>query len=404
MTDTAIEPEPIDTQRVEEQLLETHRVIAASTLRMFELLAALDAAGQPPSSYPDAATWLAWNVGMSRRTSRRWVRMAHQLADLPGLRASFRSGVVSLEQLELLMRVVTPDTEAELVALAAEVGDVDGLRDEIRALQKRLRDEPDPSAEDSEPTSEPELRTWWADDSLHLAGSVPGSDGVMVEKALQRRAEQAPKNEATGLYDDYETRAGRALVELASASLGDDADHDRATVVVHVSAHDLATRSGAGWDAAGRIFNPAQLEELTCDARIQPALDSSGTTVGVGRTTRTIPPWLRRLVEGRDQHCRFPGCRRTRWLHIHHRIPWSQGGPTNLDNLVALCGHHHRLLHREKWTIVGSATSKLTFQDRWGRSHVPARARFPDGWERLRFEAIEHQAANRLAALAGAPP
>ena len=38
--------------------------------------------------------------------------------------------------------------------------------------------------------------------------------------------------------------ASDALVQLASQSLGSDADPDRATVVVHVSAEALITRAG----------------------------------------------------------------------------------------------------------------------------------------------------------------
>ncbi|CAN5620247.1 hypothetical protein BH24ACT11_BH24ACT11_15330 [soil metagenome] len=36
----------------------------------------------------------------------------------------------------------------------------------------------------------------------------------------------------------------------------------------------------------------------------------------------------------------------------HHIIAWQDGGPTVLDNLVLLCGYHHRLMHRGDWAIV----------------------------------------------------
>jgi hypothetical protein len=32
-------------------------------------------------------------------------------------------------------------------------------------------------------------------------------------------------------------------------------------------------------------------------------------------------------------------------------IPWSEGGPTDLSNLVLLCPAHHRLIHHSGWTI-----------------------------------------------------
>ena len=39
-------------------------------------------------------------------------------------------------------------------------------------------------------------------------------------------------------------------------------------------------------------------------------------------------------------HCQF-----------HHIIPWEQGGPTDLDNLIPLCSKHHHLVHEGMWSI-----------------------------------------------------
>ena len=38
-------------------------------------------------------------------------------------------------------------------------------------------------------------------------------------------------------------------------------------------------------------------------------------------------------------------CTERRWLHNHHIIPKSQGGPDTLENLTTLCSGHHRLIH-----------------------------------------------------------
>lgn len=390
------------TEQLEQELVATQQSIARSMAHLFDLMVQLDDAEDGPRSYPNAAAWFAWNLGFTRRTSRRWMRLARSLAELPALRSAFASGEVSLEQLGVLAKVADPENEVELLVMTREVGDADELREEIKALEEAPAAEPE---EPPAPYPTHELDSWWHDDVFHYAGKAPGSDGVLLEKAISRLAERAPRDEATGLYRDFEIRAGEAVVQMASESLAADGDPDRATVVVHVAAEDLIGQKGSGRDSASRIFSPAQLEELICDARIQPALDdSAGVTVGVGRTTRTIPPWLRRLVEGRDRSCRFPGCGRTRWLHIHHRIPWSQGGPTNLDNLIALCGFHHRMLHREGWTVEGEAPGNLRFYDRWGLLHTPARFQPPDGWERLRLDHIDTRADERLAALANAPP
>jgi hypothetical protein len=37
--------------------------------------------------------------------------------------------------------------------------------------------------------------------------------------------------------------------------------------------------------------------------------------------------------------------------HAHHIIHWADGGPTDLNNLVLLCGEHHRILHHTPWQV-----------------------------------------------------
>ena len=37
--------------------------------------------------------------------------------------------------------------------------------------------------------------------------------------------------------------------------------------------------------------------------------------------------------------------------HAHHIVHWADGGPTALDNLVLLCGHHHRTIHSTPWRV-----------------------------------------------------
>jgi hypothetical protein len=57
--------------------------------------------------------------------------------------------------------------------------------------------------------------------------------------------------------------------------------------------------------------------------------------LSVGRATRTIPAHIRTALVLRDQGCRFPGCDRPpAWTDGHHIIHWSDGGPTELENLV----------------------------------------------------------------------
>jgi hypothetical protein len=93
-------------------------------------------------------------------------------------------------------------------------------------------------------------------------------------------------------------------------------------------------------------IHPETARRIACDAvrtvvTIAPPADSvamAGTRVmplSVGRATRTIPAHIRTALHVRDQGCRFPGCDRPpAWTDGHHIIHWSDGGPTELENLV----------------------------------------------------------------------
>jgi hypothetical protein len=96
-------------------------------------------------------------------------------------------------------------------------------------------------------------------------------------------------------------------------------------------------------------------------------LERDGVPLKLGRKTRVLSPALRRALTARDRGCRFPGCASRRFVDAHHIEHWANGGATDLDNLVQLCGHHHRLLHEGRYGITRHAGGRLTFTRRDGR-------------------------------------
>jgi hypothetical protein len=113
---------------------------------------------------------------------------------------------------------------------------------------------------------------------------------------------------------------------------------------------------------------------LSCDGTITPITRIGGHPVNVGRAQRIVPDRTRRLVEHRDQKCRVPWCPHKRWLQIHHIIHWTDGGPTDTANLIALCAACHRQHHHGELGIAGNADvpDGLTFTDRNGTVIDPA--------------------------------
>jgi hypothetical protein len=94
------------------------------------------------------------------------------------------------------------------------------------------------------------------------------------------------------------------------------------------------------------------LARLTCNADLRLAVSHpDGHPADIGRRSRRVPADLRRALLLRDRSCRFPGCDQRRHLHAHHVVHWAADGPTNLDNLLMLCSHHHRFIHDRDWRL-----------------------------------------------------
>jgi uncharacterized protein DUF222/HNH endonuclease len=98
-------------------------------------------------------------------------------------------------------------------------------------------------------------------------------------------------------------------------------------------------------------LDAASARRLACDCKLIPAvLGAESEPLDIGRISYTVPIAIRRALILRDGGCAFPGCDRPhRWCHAHHIISWADGGPTDLANLVLLCGRHHRLIHHSQW-------------------------------------------------------
>jgi hypothetical protein len=363
------EREGLSMRRDAHRLAEAHAQINQAFLALFQVMADLDDDEVLLQNYvTDMGSWLSFDLGLEPKTARSWVRVARALLALPLTMEAFEAGAVSLDEVKILCRYATAENEADLLSLTRD--------NDAGDLASAVRDYLDIQRAKAKPTTPTWLQMGWNEDdsALWLRGEIAGVDGLMVETTLRRLASQAPLHEHAGVHRDPAELNGEALVQIASEAAAEDRDHDRATLVVHFNAADLESGKTSGM-VGSQLIDRDELLRLACDARLQPAIDDpSGVTVGVGRTTRKIPPWLRRLVEGRDEGCRFPGCGRNRWTHAHHMVHWADGGPTNLDNLVTLCGFHHRLIHKRRWEIRGNPNGRLVFMIAGKHEYRPARS------------------------------
>jgi hypothetical protein len=178
------------------------------------------------------------------------------------------------------------------------------------------------------------------------------------------------------MFDPYPARLADGLVELAATSGDQTAAPAQITVFADLDALTETTETtGVAELEAGPVIANETARRLACDSIVECAVSDHASTLGVGRRTRLIPGWLRRQLRHRDGGCRFPGCGRKTWVHGHHIQHWADGGPTDLGNLVLLCGYHHRFLHEHGWDIQDGPDRTPMFTRPDGREYPPERPR-----------------------------
>lgn len=174
---------------------------------------------------------------------------------------------------------------------------------------------------------------------------------VDVETGEEMRARRDPGAPAPG--DDRSTPARRAdiLVDIINGA------GSRPGLIVHVSSETLLEgKPGFSETEQGTLLTADEVSRISCDSNLtRVVFGPDSQPLDVGRTKRLVTPAIKVAVVARDLHCIFPGCDRPAgWCDVHHLIPWSEGGPTSLENLVMLCRHHHTLVHEGGWRIEGA--------------------------------------------------
>ena len=188
---------------------------------------------------------------------------------------------------------------------------------------------------------------------MAFRGKIDAESGAKLEALL------SPLAKPTSASDTRTTpeRQGDAFVEIIDmASASEDLPEEggeRPHLALTMSLEDFLAQQGTADVEGMGPMNAASVRRIACDsAAIRVMLGARSQPLDIGRATRTIPNHIRRALIVRDKGCAFPGCdRRPRQRRAHHCAHWADGGPTSVDNLVLLCGHHHRLIHHSHWTV-----------------------------------------------------
>jgi hypothetical protein len=292
------------------------------------------------------ASWLRHRCGLAGAAASERVGVARHLAELPLTQAALAQGEIGYDHARVITR--TAESVGDEAMRGAEHILVDAahrldparlqvVADHLRhylAPERALRDAND--AHDRRALFISPL----LDGVFRIDGQLDREGAACLQAALE--ALLGPR-----AADDTRTPAQRRADALV--------ERGRPHVTLIVNRDTLAGSGGttaAELDRAGVVPDQTALR-ISCDAALSVVtLDGAGEPLDAGRSTRTVPPSLRRALAVRDRGRRFSGCDRpVSWTDGHHLRHWARGGATKLRNLVLLCRRHHRLVHEGGWRL-----------------------------------------------------
>ncbi|MCY4631246.1 MAG: DUF222 domain-containing protein [bacterium] len=299
----------------------------------------------------------------SRGSAKRDVKLAGQLADLPGTAQALAGGAITPQHARIIAEASehTDVDEAELLAAAASEP-TDTFGHTVRNHVNEKSAEVDLQERRRRQRARRELSIRQQSDGMwKLFGLFDPVAGARIETALtaaERKLRNAedPANRAT-----VPQRYADALEQLAT---GNGAAGSQSTTLLVIADYDAVAGQISGAHLPDRTPVTAdELVKLAVKAKVVPAIfDTPGRPLWLGRASRDANAAQRIALAARDRHC--VGCRaRHNICEPHHEVYWRDGGPTDIDNLCLLCGDcHHNELHDKGADIEKAADGKRTLR------------------------------------------
>ena len=289
-------------------------------------------------------------LGYAPKSGRDRLRVARKLESLPRMAAALDAGALPFSAVRELSRFVTPETEAEW--LEATRGK--SLR-EIEELSSGRR----PGSRPGDP-SDPdiELRPVTLDLTPPTLGLFRDARRRLEEELGHPLTDDELVHVLCSAVLDHAPRGAEPEVE---AQVLTTSTRTAPRVPPYQIALVVCEYCDRAWhDATGKSIEvpTSTVAQACCDAQYLGYVDGEAPA----RAFQEVPPAVARMVIRRDRgRCRVPGCRSSRWIHIHHILAREHGGTNEPSNLVCLCSAHHQALHRAQIGLSGRAPDALVF-------------------------------------------
>jgi hypothetical protein len=162
-------------------------------------------------------------------------------------------------------------------------------------------------------------------------------------------------DDRTGDQRRYDVFAGLLGVGVRASGNAKVEVRSTAQVTAVVGLEDLKRGVGVGWfDGVDEPVSIQTIEQLVCsNGKSLVIMGEKGEPLYLYRGRRYFTEQQMQALAVRDGGCVWPGCHSpSAWADGHHVREYERdNGPTNIDNGVLLCPHHHRMLHHSDYEM-----------------------------------------------------
>ena len=305
--------------------------------------------------------------------------------NFPAVGRAVKAAEAFPENLDVLARITSRMTADEIAALrehdeqlaaAASRLNVDSFRKRVQRLRDRIRQDHGHTAEQQAKAEECARVSVSRDKNMHLVlAKFDTMHGTAVSTAHQQEIRRLCDELGTGHGLTYDHISALALHDLIirGANTAPTQENNRPTVILHVITDGQTLASGPHEHsiietADGLPVCPEKLGQLSCDCVIQRVESLPDGQVNVSRISRTASSAQKAALRALYDSCPISGAPWSR-LEVHHVRFVSQGGGTELSNLIPISRRWHHLIHDEGWTLEMDADRTLRLYQPDGTLH-----------------------------------
>jgi len=305
---------------------------------------------------------LALDTGqISATQARREVKQSETAVELDGLVDAVIGGLTSSEHVEAIGRQLnklSDDERSELdnkqIVDAATKMPADTFNRHLKRLVDNIKQ--DHGLQDYKSKQDASEFKHWFDKKSGMGKFSGQLDPISYEAVTEAidshtRTLANSTDKPTSLDANL---AAKAFFELVTSSDRINRRLPLINVVTDLQTLDTGFHSDTVAETSlGNPLPPETISRLSCDATISKiVLDESSIPINVGRKYRTATDSQWTATKAIYNSCAWKNCdRRLSWCQLHHIDEWTNGGPTDFENLVPLCNQHHHNVHEGKWKI-----------------------------------------------------